>query len=448
MIPGLPKALGQIRVAYATWNCPIGFMVPMHAKKRKVATHEPGGAGRTLRTPMPNLLAVLIFLLAHAGRMAAAEPAPLTDYSAVDAVFTEYCLDCHAAQDPEAKLVMESFDTLMMGGESGAVIVPGKSAESLLVKMIEGKIEREGKKKIMPPGKRKKLEPAEIALIKSWIDAGAHAPLASKPRELVVPKIAPRGPPRKVINALAYAPGPKLIAVARYGEVELRSAETRATVRTLSGHRGNVNALAFSPDGAQLFAAGGESGVLGETRQWNVADGNLARTFGGHRDALYAVAVSPDGTTLATGSYDQKIRLWKTASGEEIKTLSGHNGCVFGLAFRPDGKILASASADRTVKLWDVASGEKRDTLSQSLKELYAVAFSPDGKQLVAGGVDNRIRVWQISDTAAETTNPLLESRFAHEGAILNLVFSSDGKTLISSAAARTVKLWDADEMQ
>ena len=76
-----------------------------------------------------------------------------------------------------------------------------------------------------------------------------------------------------------------------------------------------------------------------------------------------------------------------------------------------------------------MASGERRDTLSQSLKEVYAVAFSPDGKRLVAGGVDNRIRIWQISETAAETTNPLLDSKFAHEGAILNLVFSRDGNT-------------------
>ena len=31
------KALGQMHVAYATWICPFGFMVPMHAKKRKGA---------------------------------------------------------------------------------------------------------------------------------------------------------------------------------------------------------------------------------------------------------------------------------------------------------------------------------------------------------------------------------------------------------------------------
>src|SRR5439155_1225361 len=61
-----------------------------------------------------------------------------------------------------------------------------------------------------------------------------------------------------------------------------------------------------------------------------------------------------------------------------------------------------------------------------------------------AGGFDNRIRVWQISENAAETTNPILESRFAHEGAILHLAFSSDGKTIGSSADDRTVKLWDA----
>ena len=376
--------------------------------------------------------------------------AATSDYSAVDAIFSRYCLDCHAAPDPEANLVLESFETLMKGGEHGAAVVPGKSQESRLVSMVEGRVEgKEGKKLIMPPGKRKRLELAEIEVIRGWIDAGARPPAIAKSpiAQVVTPKIKPLIPPRRAIKALAAAPATKLIALARYGEVELRSAETRGTVRTLSGHRGSVNALVFSADGKQLFAAGGEAGLFGEARQWNTADGSLLRTLEGHRDAIYAVALSPDGKVLATGSYDQTIKLWDVATGKELRTLTGHNGAIFDLAFRADGKILASASADRTVKLWDVASGSRRDTLGQSLKELYTVAFSPDGRRLAAGGVDNRIRVWEISEKAEETTNPLLISKFAHEGSILKLVYSADGKWVGSTADDRSVKLWDAADL-
>ena len=394
-----------------------------------------------------SLLAICC-LLSHLSTLTAAELTATNDYSSVDAIFSKHCLECHEAKDPEANLVLESFESLMKGSENGPVILPSKGSDSLLVKMIEGRVEKDGKKMIMPPGKREKLNPEEIGLVKQWIDAGAKPPAENRLQELAVPIIKPRVAPRRAINALAYAPGPKLLAAARYGQVELYSAESHALLQTLSGPRGNVNALVFSADGKQLFAAAGEAARFGEVRQWDVAGGQLLRTFEGHRDALYCVAISPDGSTLATGSYDQKIKLWKIASGEELKTLSGHNGCVFDLAFRPDGKILASASADRTVKLWDVATGERRDTLSQSLKELYTVAFSPDGKRLVAGGVDNRIRVWEISETAAETTNPLLEARFAHEGAILHIVYAEDGKTLLTSSDDRTVKLWNAPEIK
>jgi hypothetical protein len=393
-----------------------------------------------------SLLPLLIICLLTNVTLSAAENVSTNSYATVESIFHKHCLDCHASQDPEAKFIMETFEDLMKGGESGPALVAGKADSSLLVQMIEGRVERDGKKRIMPPGKRPKLDANDIAIIKSWIDAGAFGPAPGRTiaKQLVVPKITPRVEPRRSIYALAYAASPKLIAIGRHAEVELLSAETRLTVRTLAGHRGNVNDLVFSADGSQLFAVAGEAGVFGEIRQWNVSDGKLLRTIEGHRDAIYSVALSPDGKILATGSYDQKIKLWTVENGEELKTLAGHNGAIFDLAFRPDGKILASASADRTVKLWDVASGERRDTLSQSLKEVYAVAFASDGKRLVAGGVDNRIRVWAISETAAETTNPLLEARFAHEGAILKLVFSADGKSLLSSADDRTVKLWDA----
>jgi WD40 repeat protein len=412
-----------------------------------------------------NARQLLAILLAGASCAIGAE----SDYDKIDALFQKHCLDCHNAKDAEGQLILESYDLLMKGGEDGPVVAPGKSAESILVKSVEGSFEKDGKRKIMPPGaKRKKLDSGEIALIKAWIDAGAKGPNGPrKPVELVTPKIPLKAAPRRPINSLAFAPQSELLAIARYSEVELwplasssRGNEAHSEkpkidqslltsgATKLGGHRGNVNAVVFSADGSQLFAAAGEAGLFGEVRQWNIADGKLVRVWEGHQDAIYCAALSPNGKILATGSYDQKVKLWDVTTGQELKALSGHNGAVFGVAFRPDGKILASASADRTIKLWNLEAGKRTDTLSQPLKEQYTVVFSSDGQRLYAGGADSRIRVWRISDTAVETTNPMLDAHFAHDGTILRLAFAPDGLLLLSCADDRTVKLWDAAALQ
>jgi len=401
------------------------------------------------RATNPRIICLLLWLVGYAGFSFGAVPSTAADYAAVDAILNKHCLDCHASQDPEHGLVLESFDSLSKGGESGPSIVAGNSQESLLVQMIEGRLEKGGKSKVMPPGKRKKLTADEIAIIKAWIDSGAKAPANPVTiKDVAVPKISPKATPRQPVLALACALPGKIVAAAQYGQVELRDATDLHLLRTLGGSKGNVNAVVFSSNSTQLFAAAGQPALGGEVRQWDIADGKIIQVFQGHKDALYALALSPDGAIMATGGYDQKIKLWDVATGKEIKTLSGHNGCVYQLAFRPDGKILASASADRTVKLWDVASAERRETFSQSLKEVRTVAFSSDGKRLYAGGADSRIRVWEISETAAETTNPILQSKFAHEGPILSLAFSGDGKILCSAAEDRTVKLWDPVQMK
>ena len=359
-------------------------------------------------------------------------------------LFTKYCTGCHNDTDREGKLSLENYASLLKGGEKGAVINPVSGDLSRLILVLTGKAEPK-----MPPDGEEAPNLEEIALIKEWIDAGAKGPEGKgpDPTMLVTPKIPLSAAPRQSVNAIAVAPQGNVVAIARHGVVELQSHPDRKLLHKLSGHRGSVNAIAFSDDGQYFVAAAGEPGLFGEARLWKVADGSLVKVFQGHKDSVYAVRLSPDASLLATGSYDSSIKLWDVGSGGEAKSLDGHNGAVFELAFRKDGKVLASASGDRTVKLWDVASGQRLDTLKESQKELYTLAFSADGTRLAAAGVDNRIRVWQISEEAKEGTNPILLSKFAHETPVLRLAWSADGKTVVSTGEDRLVKIWNAATM-
>ena len=58
-------------------------------------------------------------------------------------------------------------------------------------------------------------------------------------------------------------------------------------------------------------------------------------TLDGHTDPVYAVAWTPDGKTLATGGFDNTVRLWDAATRKEIKKYEGHANLVLAVAACP-----------------------------------------------------------------------------------------------------------------
>ncbi|MBL8229328.1 MAG: PSD1 domain-containing protein [Bryobacterales bacterium] len=86
----------------------------------------------------------------------------------VQRIFTESCAGCHNASSAQAKLRMDSLGALANGGVSGASVIPGNSASSLLMQRIT----TTDRNSLMPPG-GVPLAPEKIAAIRAWIDAGA-----------------------------------------------------------------------------------------------------------------------------------------------------------------------------------------------------------------------------------------------------------------------------------
>jgi hypothetical protein len=109
------------------------------------------------------------------------------------------------------------------------------------------------------------------------------------------------------------------------------------------------------------------------------------KTLRGHRGIVQAVAFSPDGRWIATGSQDATARVWDLESGQRRVTCTGHMDDVTSVAFSRDGQKLATSSMDHTARVWDLTSSQALFTLRGHTGAVQSVAFAPDGQRLVTG---------------------------------------------------------------
>ena len=85
-------------------------------------------------------------------------------------IFERSCHSCHGPEQQLGQLRLDSRQAALAGGQSGSIIRPGNPAESPLFQRVAGLNDLVR----MPMGGQ--LAPAEIELIRTWIEAGADWP--------------------------------------------------------------------------------------------------------------------------------------------------------------------------------------------------------------------------------------------------------------------------------
>ncbi|WP_254509791.1 c-type cytochrome domain-containing protein [Anatilimnocola floriformis] len=84
-------------------------------------------------------------------------------------ILAETCMGCHGTQQPRENFSVSNFERLLKGGDAGQNILPGKPAESLLIKKLKGTAADGQRMPLNQPA----LDNAVIAKFEKWIEEGA-----------------------------------------------------------------------------------------------------------------------------------------------------------------------------------------------------------------------------------------------------------------------------------
>jgi mono/diheme cytochrome c family protein len=107
----------------------------------------------------------------------------------VKPIFDTACVKCHGKGKSKGGFSIETREVFFKGGDSGAPLVAGKSAESLLIELVAG-----FDPETVMPKKGSKLKPAQVATLRAWIDQGAKWPAEVKFQKSPINNLHPRRP--------------------------------------------------------------------------------------------------------------------------------------------------------------------------------------------------------------------------------------------------------------
>jgi WD40 repeat protein/mono/diheme cytochrome c family protein len=364
---------------------------------------------------------------------------PVSFYKHIRPIFQAQCNGCHQPAKKKGEYIMTEFAALLKGGEEAVAVVPGKAAESNLLKLI--KPDAHGKAEM--PQKADALHATQIALIERWITEGAKddTPATAKAQyDMAHPPVYVTAP---AVTSVEYSPDGAMIAVAGYHEVLIHKADGSGIVARLVGLAERIQKLAWSPDGKKIAVTGGSPARMGEIQIWDVAAKKLELSKSLTFDTIYGASWSPDGKQLAFGCGDNAVRAIDTATGKETLFMGGHSDWVLDTVWGVDGKHVVSCGRDMSVKLTEVATMRFVDNVTSitpgALKGgVQALARHPTRDEILIGSTDgipqiyrmNRITVRKIGDNAN-----LIRKFPTMQGRIFGVDFAPDGKRIAAGAS-------------
>ena len=140
----------------------------------------------------------------------------------------------------------------------------------------------------------------------------------------------------------------------------------------------------------------------GQIKIYNCSSLSFVNSFKAHSSHIWRIKQSPFNTNtntnyVATCSEDG-VKIWNASSSFDwtlITTYSQHSSDVYGLEWL-DSDTLASGSYDQTIKLWSPTTGQTKRTI-QTNQYVFSLSMLNNNIHLAAGLRNGVINIYNIN---------------------------------------------------
>lgn len=245
--------------------------------------------------------------------------------------------------------------------------------------------------------------------------------------------------------AIFNSSGNKIFVGGNDSTIHIYNANSGEAIKTLQGHKGEVNSICFFPNENYIASGASDSLVL----MWNIKTGKNIEDYRANGEVKY-VTVSKKDDYLLAASTDSLIRIWRYVKDQFVGTLHcpltriATDMYVAKPDFSPDGKYLAFVDKNLSFSIINLKKNRSINYKTGHDFFIGSLKFTPDGKQLISSGHDLKLYKWDMHHWSENSSRIHFDQIKGYADPPACLSFHPSGKKL--AVKGYSTYIWGLDD--